>query len=544
MARVFPPEILSKPLPGQHRSELDTLHILQADLPDDFTVFHSVHWARSTKSYTEVGEVDFVVMNRDGRTLLIEQKMGPLEETPEGLAKNYGERNKSVTEQMHRSLDRIRDRWRQVGDARVPIDVDVLLYCPSYEVRNLSAAGLDSSRIVDARRAEKLADIVESLLGPGEGDRESHFDKVESFFSQAFDLVPDVSSFVTSQKKVFTRLTEGLTRVVDGLEFSPFRLRVQASAGSGKSQLGRHFLARASEKGQRALFLCYNRPLATRIRNTVGDSGTVNNFHGFCHQFLDSIGEDIDFNEAQRDPEFWKGIPERLVAADISDEQRYDCLIVDEGQDFHEEWWEILQLFLRPDADVLWLEDPEQNIYGREPVALEGFVTYHDPRNYRTPTSIADFIREYLGFDFDCANPLPGLGAVVTGWVEAEENPVAVLERRIRDLKRVGFDYKDMVVLSCVGQGKSFLGDADKVGNIKLRRATSQYESDGNQVYTDGDVLFDTVYRFKGQQAPAVILIDGNSSEHATDRMKRVMFCGMTRATVRLEVIVVERWIT
>ena len=160
MARVFPPEIQSKPLPGQHISELDTLHRLQAELPDDYTVFHSVHWARSTKSYTEVGEVDFVVMNRDGRTLLIEQKMGDLQETPAGLAKTYNERDKSVTEQMHRSLDRIRDRWREVGDARIPLDVDVLLYCPGYQVRNLAAAGLDSSRIVDARRAAKLVETI------------------------------------------------------------------------------------------------------------------------------------------------------------------------------------------------------------------------------------------------------------------------------------------------------------------------------------------------------------------------------------------------
>ena len=123
---------------------------------------------------------------------------------------------------MHRSLDRIRDRWREVGDARVPLNVDVLLYCPGYQVRNVAAAGLDSSRIVDARRAGQLANVIESLLGSGNGDNQTQFNKVEDFFSQAFDLVPDVSSCVSSQKKVFTRLTEGLTRVVDGLDFTPF----------------------------------------------------------------------------------------------------------------------------------------------------------------------------------------------------------------------------------------------------------------------------------------------------------------------------------
>jgi len=540
MARVFPPEIQSAPLPGQHKSELDTLHTLQAELPDDYTIFHSVHWARSTASYTEVGEVDFVVMNRDGKTILIEQKMGRLKESSQGLSKQYGERNKSVTEQMHRSLDRIRDRWREVGDARVPLDVDILLFCPSYQVRNMAAAGLDSSRIVDARRAKKLAQVIESLLGPGNGERESHFERVEDFFSQAFDLVPDVSSCVSSQKKVFTRLTEGLTRVVDGLEFKPFRLRVVASAGAGKSQLARHFLERVCANDQRALFVCFNRPLASRVRSTVTESATVNNFHGFCHQFLDSIGEDIDFSKAVSDPDFWKSIPERVVAVNIPDEQLFDCLIVDEGQDFQQEWWEILQLFLKSGADVLWLEDPEQNVYGRSPLELANFITYRDLRNYRTPTTIADFIREYLGYEFDCANPLPGMGVEETEWTKDEGEPFLMLVSRIKALRRLGFVDEEIVILSCVGQGKSFLGDSTEIDGIKLKRSTAEYEEDGTQIYTEGEILFETVFRFKGQQAPAVILVDGCKPANATDFMKRAMFCGMTRATVRLEVLGVK----
>ena len=70
-----------------------------------------------------------------------------------------------------------------------------------------------------------------------------------------------------------------------------------------------------------------------------------------------------------------------------------------------------------------------------------------------------------------------------------------------------------------------------------LKRSLPEYEADGTQKYTDGDILFDTVYRFKGQQAPAVILVDGRQPAADDERLKRVMFCGMTRATVRLEVI-------
>ena len=45
------------------------------------------------------------------------------------------------------------------------------------------------------------------------------------------------------------------------------------------------------------------------------------------------------------DPDFWRRVQEHAMAMDIPDADRYDFLIVDEGQDFQQEWFEILNLF-------------------------------------------------------------------------------------------------------------------------------------------------------------------------------------------------------
>lgn len=50
-------------------------------------------------------------------------------------------------------------------------------------------------------------------------------------------------------------------------------------------------------------------------------------------------------------------------------------------------------------------------------------------------------------------------------------------------------------------------------------------------------MLFDTVRRFKGQQAAAVVLADVDPREKHLLQELQVLFCGMTRATVRLEVL-------
>ena len=82
--------------------------------------------------------------------------------------------------------------------------------------------------------------------------------------------------------------------------------------------------------------------------------------------------------------------------------------------------------------------------------------------------------------------------------------------------------------------------DLDRVGRLSIRRYTNDYTSDGNQIYTKGTIYFDTIFRFKGQQAAAVILVDIDETLGHTDFAKRVLYCGMTRATVRLELIVNE----
>ena len=55
---------------------------------------------------------------------------------------------------------------------------------------------------------------------------------------------------------------------------------------------------------------------------------------------------------------------------------------------------------------------------------------------------------------------------------------------------------------------------------------------------TEGTLTFDIVYRFKGQEAPAVILVDMDPRAERLEREERLPFCGMTRATVRLELVV------
>ena len=47
--------------------------------------------------------------------------------------------------------------------------------------------------------------------------------------------------------------------------------------------------------------------------------------------------------------------------------------------------------------------------------------------------------------------------------------------------------------------------------------------------------MFDSVYRFKELEVPAVILVDVDANTEYLTRVERMLFCGMSTATIRLE---------
>lgn len=537
MAYIVPSDLSRLSLSGAQNAELKALQMLKAELPNDFTIFHGVHWSREYEAWTHFGEIDFVVLNRSGEVLFIEQKNGNLEETDAGLVKRYGTDEKNVAQQIHRSIDKVRQKFNWQNGKNRSLTVDYLIYCPDYQVKQINAAGLNAERIVDASAKDGLSKRILSLLGPGEESHDGWYETVEDFFYQTFDLVPDIYTHIGSQEKQFVRQSGALADILTNLEMEPFRLKISGTAGSGKSLFARRFLDREVALNRKVLLVCYNRPLADRIRESVGETGKVNTFYGFCDEFLQSLGQRLDFSSMTTDPDFWQRVQEQVLVQEIGEDSKYETLIVDEGQDFEQEWYEILRLFVHEEANILWLEDSDQNLQDKPSVMLDGFVRYSSTVNYRSPESIARFIQATLPFPFEQGNELPGLGVSVHGYTHTDDQP-KIVGKVVQQLVRHGFTVDDIVVLTCRGAQSSVLSQCDEVGGMGLRHFTGEYDVDGSQVMSDGSLLFDSVYRFKGQEAAAVILVDVDPNIKYLTRAERILFCGMTRATVRLELVV------
>ncbi len=525
---------------GAAQREIETLALLATALPDTYTVFHGVHWTNVERGFSAYGEIDFIILAPDGRLLLIEQKSGFLTETDDGLAKRYAgqEKPKLVKNQILRTVSALQTGFR--GDG-TPLGIDYLLYCPDYHVRRVEAAGIDPQRIVDASRRDRLPEIIRQVLPAAEGEHEPvpQRERVLRFLNNVLQLVPDPSTMIGQASALVTRLSGGLATWARQLEFSPFRLRVAGTAGSGKTQLALAEFQSALAAGKVPLYVCYNRPLADHVRKLLPEGGRVCSFHQLCDVFARESGLTPDY----RDPNIWRQLEQRLAEADLPPGWQFDVLVVDEGQDFSSAWRDALLRLLRPDARVIWLEDPMQNLYGREPVSLPGWVTLHADTNYRSPRQVVDLLLSLApgGTQITASSPFSGADIDVLTWPEGDgAQMLAQTRNAIKKCLGAGFSRNDMALVSFRGREQSALLHLDALGQHTLNSFDGSYDLFGNPVFREGELLAESVYRFKGQSAPAVIFTEIDF-ETLDDKSFRKLFVGMTRARLKLVLVMSDR---
>ncbi|MDQ5906526.1 MAG: hypothetical protein QG590_1008, partial [Pseudomonadota bacterium] len=331
MAQILPDGWRELAVTGAAQREIETLTLLEAALPDDYSVYHAVHWTNLERGYSVFGEIDFIIMNRAGNLLVIEQKAGFLDETPEGLVKRYPGRVKSVVAQLARNVDALHTKLNARPNAPFA-RFDYLFYCPDYQVRQPHTAGLTPERIVDSTRRDVLPAIIREVLPAGEDSPEAQ--KVHRFLCDVIQLETDVSALIGRARNMVGRISGGLAHWARQLEFSPFHLRVTGTAGSGKTQLALAEFRATLEAGGRPLYLCFNRPLADHFRAIAPEGGLVATFHAFCQQRLRAAGQAPDFSR----PGAFDKLIEDAAQLPVDDAYRFDTVIVDEGQDFSEAW--------------------------------------------------------------------------------------------------------------------------------------------------------------------------------------------------------------
>ena len=543
MARLIPDDFdeLDTAASG-HLAERETLIRLRDELPDDLTVYHAVHWAHAERSGSVYGEIDFIVANRYGKLLAIEQKSAAVYVQDDDLKVDYRDtKGKSVKVQLARNLNSLRSEFARRYSGK-NLSIDHLLYLPNAALSGVTPSGLDPDRVLDANRAEALCVVIRDLFDASpmpSGDHLAEPADVHGFLSQKVEAVPHIGLLGKSAREFTTRVSGGLATWAERFSISPHRLRVQGTAGSGKTQLALQELRAADRLGQSSLYVCYNRVLADALKASAPASATVVTAHEFARVLGAEQGVQFDFQQID--------VYDRMITVLREHSAKvqgiFDVLVIDECQDLDALWVQALLPLAKANGRITLLEDPEQVLYERARFAAPDWPSLESPVNFRSPRVLVDFMN-YLGLTDTTIVAGSGVVGFDPGWhwYEDAASLLDETEAALKALMSRGYAPENIVILTFRGAENSlfFSERAPRGLNAVALKRQIGYDADGQLQYTEGKVLVETLYRFKGQAADAVIVTEIDF-EKLDQRNRRKLFVALSRARLHAVLVTSER---
>lgn len=542
-ARVYPSDTSELALDGAQARERDVLLQLQGQLSDDYTIYHGIHWSRIEHGLTVLGRIQFLVLGPSGIVYIILMKTGLMKVDQGRMVKQLGEQRQDVFNALAEQGELLAHKFKQQHQGNLRLEP--IFFCPDFTVPEASGLAVNAERIVDAHRKHELGAVIQTIDATADLlSRNPNVRAIHSFLCNELNLVPEVGALSQAAETLVTRLSHGLEQWVGRLSFEPFRLRVSGTAGSGKSQLAFSELQRNHGRKARTLYVCYNRPLSSHMAQQVREAGLVGaavfNFHALCDRMLRDAGQEVDYSA----PGVFGRLAELVLTTPIDKRWVFDSIVVDEGQDFDQGWLPVLQRCSHAGTRWLWLEDPIQNLYAKPAVDLPAWVNLHTPMNYRNPKRVVQALQlvqsEFsfnspLTLDIEAACPLEGLPLEFFSY-EGDEELLSQTAKAITACLRHGFTREHIAVLSMRGHEKSKVLAQASLGPHSLMHFTGRYDEYGSQIFTEGSVHAESVYRFKGQSAQAVVVTE-LAFEEFNEADFRKLFVAMTRAKLLLVLV-------
>lgn len=533
MAHLIPDLQSFKPLtPGEY-TERDILQSLEKGLADNYTVFHHLYWANARPQGDQHGEFDVVIMNRAGDLAILEIKAGELDMSALGLFKRHGETVQNVGVQVQRQFNTLQARIRQRG-----WDVRLLhfLVLPHQRIDEWDdTIQFPRERIMDAQTCEDLPGEISRHLSQGL-DVPLVRKQVEDFMLNQLGMQLDVTALSGRLSQQVRTLSGGLATWVPRITAPTGLVRVQATAGSGKTQLALGLLQRCAEQGLRSAYVCFNRPLADHLRDIAPPASKgveIATFHQLCWEQAGRPTSDaIDF--------------EALAASylESADKQRadLDLLIIDEMQDMQADWVDALVNRLKDSGQLYILDDPDQCLYpDRDGIDLPDAVIVNSQENFRSPRRIVDLIN-LLGLTAQAVvacSPYGGEDPCIHTYQPENRSLKAATVAAVENCLGKGFTLDDIVILTWRGRERSEL-HRDSLGPWSLRRFNGTYDDAGRPIWTDGELTIETIRRFKGQASPALVITEVDFEALTPDK-RALLFVALTRAQLHVELVISQR---
>lgn len=528
---------------------------LREQLPHNHLVVHSLELLGNRPGVgPRDSEADFVVFDPDAGYLVLEVKGGGIEVDP-GTGK-WSSRDR------HGVWHDIKDPFRQARNAKHEL---------LRTLKNASGWGHAGMPHITIGHAVLFPDLADThrLVGP---DRPGNIMGGRNELEDAAVWIQCVMSFWVSKSEMSNSLGELGMRVVESTFCKKVRVDVPLSfvlkdessrqidltkqqgrilaslgyrsraaiaggAGTGKTLLAMQHAKKLASQGRRTLLVCFNRALADFLKHEAQDIEDLDcmSFHQLCYWRSKTVRAEqgIDLlkqaeNTMPTAPIYDVQYPFALAQSTEYSPFRYAAIVVDEAQDFGEEFWLPLELLLEdPDDSPLFLFfDPNQAVYKR----AESFPILDPPFLLTTNCRNTDHIHRvaYQFYHGDEVFP-PGIdGAphrvLTSNSIDAQAKQIQTQVSEL--ISRESVSPSDICILILDKDKRHYYQALKNIG----RPAQSNWSFEKHWV--PQTVLVDTARRFKGLESMIVFL--WGFENILPDRDRELLYVGLSRARSRL----------
>lgn len=383
-------------------------------LPNDILVIYSVNWIyRNGRGWLLEGEADFTIVVPQSGVFAVEVKGGGVSFDATtgqwqsidraGNAHDIKDPFRQASNERHALKDQLlgHPRWRQWRGARLTLGHAVML--PDiHDAKPLLSP--------DRQRAFIGIDTDIMALVPWFAQLQAFWTQanedplgaqgvklVEDILCSSVEVRPALRAILDVAEQARVQLTTNQARVLRILGGRK-RAVIAGGAGTGKTLIAVEKARQLAETMQSVLLLCYNRPLADALAAGVAGQPriTVLSFHQLCDRRIAEVrqvaGVDL-LAEAQdafpgNDEKhvFEVQMPFALARSNEVLDTKYDALVVDEAQDFSDDYWfSVEELLSDPEEGVFYIFiDENQALYRKHanlPVEDEPYRLLANCRN-------------------------------------------------------------------------------------------------------------------------------------------------------------------
>ena len=558
MARMLP--VLSEEQLRKFRSSAEARFYRRCrdQLPDDVLVIHSVNWIyRDDKDRLREGEADFTIVCPQSGILAVEVKGGGVSFDPSvgnwysidraRIKHQIKDPFRQASDERHAILAQLTGSsvWRHWRGSRLTIGHAVMLpdiHDPRALVgpdRRLEFIGGDADMQSLAAWVSGAMDFWREPVDDPLGKR--GVELVESILCAAVEVRPALQSLFDDAEQTRLRLTANQAKILQIIGGRK-RAVISGGAGTGKTLIAVEKARQLALSGEAVLLLCYNRALADALAESLrcDPQITVLNFHQLCERRIavarkvtgrDLLAEAADAYPGTSSKQLFDvQMPYALALSNEVLDEKYDSLIVDEAQDFSDDFWFALEELLRsPEEGSLYLFlDQNQSIYRRNANLPVSDPPFHLATNCRNTAQIhrVGYVH-YRGEEVDEPD-LPGQ-EVERISLEGDIEQASKIATIVRSLLENDVRPEDVVIL-LAKRPKEHLYALVK-GHHLPHGVAWAIETSGRR----NSVLIDTVSRFKGLEAPVVVLWVGD--EAIDEGQWESVYVGTTRAKSLLYVV-------